>query len=111
MQKLADGHDTDVGSSGTWLSSRCVAAPHAGAALDCEVAGCPPAGELAPGSGGADDDPPHPVAALISTMDTQADASRSRLLMSGHLAGDIPVSAVRPTTAIKHTAIETIGKK
>ena len=54
-----------------------VAAPHAGAALDCEVAGWPPAGELAPGSGGADD-PLHPVAAPISRMDTQANGSRIR---------------------------------
>jgi hypothetical protein len=80
MQKLADGHDTDVGSSPPWLWSRCVAAPHAGAALDCEVAGWPPAGELAPGPGGADD-PLHPVAAPISRMDTQANASRSRPVM------------------------------
>ena len=77
MQKLADGHDTDVGSSLPWLWSRCVAAPHARAAPDCEVAGLPPAGELAPGSGGAEDDPLHPVAAPISRMDTQANANRS----------------------------------
>src|SRR5215470_9780187 len=77
MQKLADGHDTDVTSSLPWLWSRCLAAPHAGAALDCEVAGWPPAGELAPGPGGADDDRVHPVATPISRMDTQANASRS----------------------------------
>ena len=40
----------------------------------------PPAGEVAPGSGGADD-PLHPVAAPISRMDTQANASRSRPVM------------------------------
>jgi len=60
MQKLADGHDTEVGSSPPWPWSRCVAAPQAGPAPDREAAGRP--GELAPGSGGADD-PPHPVAA------------------------------------------------
>ena len=78
MQKLADGHDTEVTSSPPRLWSRCVAASQADAALDCEVAGWVPAGELAPGSGGADDDPPHPVAAPMSRMDTQPDASRSR---------------------------------
>src|SRR5580704_15042243 len=90
MQKLADGQDTDVGSSPPWLRSRCVAAPHAGAApdcapdcaLDCALAGWPPAGELAPGPGGAGD-PLHPVAAPISRMDTQAKASRSRPVMRG----------------------------
>ena len=61
MQKLADGQDTDVGSSLAWLWSRCVAAPQPGAAL--------PAGELAAGSGGADE-PVHPVAAPMSRMDT-----------------------------------------
>jgi hypothetical protein len=87
MQKLADGHDTDAGSSAPWLWSRCVAAPQAGAALDREVAGWPPAGELAPGSGGADD-PLHPVAAPISAMDTQANASRSRPVMCGRLVSE-----------------------
>ena len=86
MQKLADGQDTDVGSSPPWLRSRCVAAPHAGApldcALDCALAGWPPAGELAPGPDGADD-PLHPVAAPISRMDTQAKASRSRPVLRG----------------------------
>lgn len=67
MQKLADGQDTDVTSSLAWLWSKCVAAPHAG--------------ELAPGLGGADDDPLHPVAAPISKTDTQANASRSRPVM------------------------------
>jgi len=62
MQKLADGHDTDAGSSPAWLWLRCAAAPHAGPAPDREVAGWPPAGEVAPGPGGADD-PLHPVAA------------------------------------------------
>ena len=81
MQKFADGHDTDVTSSPPWLESRCVAAPHADATLDCEVAGWPPAGELVPGSGGADDDPPHPVAAQISRMNTQPNASRRRPVM------------------------------
>ena len=70
MQKLADGHDTDVTSSPPRLWSRCVAASHAGATPDCEVAGCPPAGELAPGPGGADD-PLHPVAAPMSRIDTK----------------------------------------
>ena len=86
MQKFADGQDTDVGSSPPWLRSRCVAAPHAGTepdcALDCVLAGWPPAGELAPGPGGAGD-PLHPVAAPISRMDTQANASRSRPVMRG----------------------------
>ena len=90
MQKLADGHDTDVLSSLPWLWSRCLAAPHAGAELDCEVvAGWPPARELAPGPGGADDDPVHPVAAPISRMDTQANASRSLVICL--------VSTVRPS--------------
>src|SRR6266480_7567622 len=77
MQKLTVGHDTDVVSSPSWVWSRCVAAPHVGAARDCEVADWPPAWELAPGSGGADDGPSHPVAAPASRMDTQADASHS----------------------------------
>ena len=81
MQNLVDGHDTDVGSSPPWLWSRCVAAPQAGTAVDCEVAGWPPAGETAPDSGGADDDPVHPVAAPISRMDTHANASPSRTVM------------------------------
>src|SRR5580693_7858307 len=83
MQKLADGQDTDVGSSPPWLWSRCVAAPHAGAALDCALAGWPPAVELAPGPADGADDPLHPVAAPISRMDTQANASRSRPVMRG----------------------------
>jgi hypothetical protein len=78
MQKLADGHDTDVGSSAAWLLPGCVAAPQAGAAMDCGVAGWPPAGELAPGWAGADDDALHPVAAPISRTDTQTNASSSR---------------------------------
>jgi len=82
MQKLADGHDTDAGSSPPWLRERCAAAPQAGPAPDREVAGWPPAGELAPGPGGADD-PLHPVAAPVSRMDTQANASRSRPVMRG----------------------------
>ena len=84
MQKLADGHDTEVGSSPPRLWSRCVAVPHAGAALDCEVAGWPPAGELARGSGRADD-PLHPVAAPTSRMDTQANASRGRPVLRGRV--------------------------
>jgi len=60
MQNLADGHDNEVGSSPPGLWSRCVAAPQASPAPDCEVAGWPPAGEVAPGSAGADD-PLHPV--------------------------------------------------
>ena len=67
MQKLADGHDTDVVSSPPMLRSRCVAAPHAG--------------ELAPGWCGAGDDPLHPVAAPISKMDTQAKHA-SRILLT-----------------------------
>ena len=67
MQKLADGHDTEVTSSLAWLWSRCVAAPHTG--------------ELAPGLGGADDGPLQPVAAPISRTDTQANASHSRPVM------------------------------
>jgi len=87
MQKLADGQDTDVGSSPPWLWSSCVAAPQAGAVPDCALpdcalAGWPPAGELAPGPRGAGD-PLHPVAAPISRMDTQANASRSRPMMRG----------------------------
>jgi len=65
MQKLADGHDTDVGSSPPWLWSRCVAAFQAGTALDRAVAGWPLAGESALGSAGPGDDPLHPVAAPI----------------------------------------------
>jgi hypothetical protein len=103
MQKLADGQDTDVGSSPPWLWSRCVAAPQAGAALDCAVAGRPPAGGVAPCPGGADD-PLHPVAAPISRMDTQANASRSRPVMLSRLVGDVPVKPAgrgfqRPITA------------
>src|SRR5690349_11678377 len=82
MQKRADGHDTDAVSSPAWLWLRCAAAPQAGAALDREVAGWLPAGELAPGPGGADD-PLHPVAAPMSRMDMQANASRSRPVMRG----------------------------
>jgi hypothetical protein len=100
MQKPADGQDTDVGSSPPWLWSRCVADPHAGAALDCGVAGWPPAGELAPGSGGADDDLLHPVAAPISRMNTQANASPSRLVMCGREDGDVPVNEVRDASVI-----------
>src|ERR1700732_1433597 len=85
MQKLADGQDTDVGSSLAWLWSRCVAAPQPGAAPACVVAGCavavwPPAGELAAGPGGADE-PVHPVAAPVSRTATHAHASRSRPVM------------------------------
>lgn len=98
MQKLADGQDTDVGSSLPWLWSRCVAAPHAGAALDCGAC-WPPAGELAPGSGGADD-LLHPVAAPISRMNTQANASPSRLVMCGREDGDVPVNEARHASVI-----------
>jgi hypothetical protein len=110
MQKLADGHDTEVGSSLAWLWSRCVAAPQPGAAPACVVAACvvaacvvaacvvagcavaacvvagcavagwPPAGELAAGPGGADE-PVHPVAAPVSRTATHAQASRSRPVM------------------------------
>ena len=82
MQKLADGHDTDAGSSPAWLWERCAAAPQAGVAPDREVAGWPPAGEVAPGLGGADD-PLHPVAAPMSRTDTKANASHSRPDMRG----------------------------
>src|ERR1700733_3061675 len=72
MQKLAAGHDTDVGSSPPWLRSTCLGAPQAGAAPSWEVAGCAvAAGELAPGLAGADD-PLHPLAAPMSRMATQA---------------------------------------
>src|SRR5215469_8368885 len=97
MQKLADGHDTRVGTSTPWLRSRCAAAPHVGAARDCEVADWPPVWELAAGSGGADDDPSHPVAAPASRMDTQADASHSRPVMRG----TIPIVIRRPPN--RHT--------
>src|SRR6266567_6862924 len=99
MQKRADGHDTDVGS---WprLWARCVAAPHPGAALDCEVAAWPAAGESALGSGGAEDDPVHPVAAPISRMDAQASASHSRPVMWGALVADVPVNAARHASVI-----------
>ena len=39
MQKLADGQDTDVGSSLAWLWSRCVGVPQPGAAPSWEAAG------------------------------------------------------------------------
>jgi hypothetical protein len=74
MQKLADGQDTDTGSSMALLRSRCVAAPQAGATPDCPVAGLPPAGELATGWCGAGDDPLHPVAAPVSSTYAQAIA-------------------------------------
>jgi hypothetical protein len=73
MQKLADGHDTDVGSSPPWLWSRFVAAPH---------------------------DLLHPVAAPISRMNTQANASLSRLVMCGRADGDVPVNEARHATVI-----------
>jgi hypothetical protein len=82
MQKRADGHDTEVGFSAAWLRSMCAAAPQAGAAPAREGAGWPPAGELAPGPGAADD-PLHPVAAPMSRMDRQANASRGRPVMRG----------------------------
>src|ERR1700722_10968645 len=100
MQKLADGQDTDVGSSPPWLWSRCVAAPHTGAALDCGVAGWPPARELAPGSGGADDDLLHAVAAPISRMNAQANASPSRLVLCGREDGDVHVNEARHASVI-----------
>jgi hypothetical protein len=100
MQKLADGQDTDAGSSPPWLWSRWVAAPHAGAALDCGVAGWPPAGELAPGSGGAGDDLLHPVAAPMSRMNAQANARPSRLVMCGRADGDVPLNEARPASVI-----------
>jgi hypothetical protein len=90
MQKLADGHDTEVTSSLPWLWSRCIAAPQAGAVLDGEA----PAGERAPDPGGADDDPLHPVAAPMSRMDTQPEASRRRPVWCGRLVGEVPVKAV-----------------
>jgi hypothetical protein len=77
MQKLADGHDTAVGSSMPRPWSRFVAAPGAGAALDCEVvAGWPPTGEPALDRG-VDDVPLHPLAAPMRRTDTQANASLS----------------------------------
>jgi hypothetical protein len=80
MQKLADGHETDVGFSPPWLWPRCAAAPHAGTAVDCAVADWLPAEEPAPALGGADD-PLHPAAAPISRMGTQENASPSRPVM------------------------------
>ena len=68
MQKLADGHDTDAGSSPPWLWSRCAAVPQAGPALDCATLDC-----------AVLDCPVHPVAAPTSSMDTQPNASRSAL--------------------------------
>ena|ERR1700722_1410468 len=115
MQKFTDGHDTDVGSSPPRLKSRFAAVPQPGAARACDAAGWPPAGELAPGSGGADDDPVHPVAAPVSRMDTQANASRSRPVirlvatmpsLSVVLGGGGDVSAARrqrPTFQRHHT--------
>ena len=64
------------------------------------MAGWPPAAELAPGSGGADDDLLHPVAAPISRMNTQANASPSRLVMCGREDGDVPVNEVRDASVI-----------
>jgi hypothetical protein len=93
MQKLADGHDTEVTSSLAWLWSWWVAAPQAGAAPDGAVAGRAPAGVLAPGPGGADGDPLHAVAALMSRMDTQPEASRSRPVQCGRLVSEVPVNA------------------
>lgn len=81
MQKLADAHDTDVGISLPWLLSRWAAAPQAGPAPECEVAGWLPAEEPAPCPAGAGDDRLHPVAAAISRTDTQANASHSRPVM------------------------------
>src|SRR5579862_6420687 len=87
MQKLADGHDTEVGSSLAWLWSRCVAARQAGAepsgvvasgvvasgvVAGCVVAGCVVAGWLlAAGPGGAGE-PLHPVTAPMSRRATHA---------------------------------------
>src|SRR5579863_9033082 len=76
MQKLADGQDTEVGSSLAWLWSRCVAAPQPGAAPAVAVVGW----LLAAGSVGADA-PVHPVAAPVSRMAAHAPASRSRPVM------------------------------
>src|ERR1700729_3440971 len=114
MQNLADGQDTDVGSSPPWLRSRCVAAPHAGAALDCALAGWPPARELAPGPGGAGD-PLHPVAAPISRMDTQANASRSRPVITASVySGDpqaIWVAAMATQSLRDHAAFHDHERK
>jgi hypothetical protein len=60
----------------------------------------PPAGEPAPDSGGADDDPLHPVAAPISRMNTQADARPSRPVMRGREDGDVPVNKARHASLI-----------
>ena len=107
MQNLADGQDTDAGSSPPCLS-RCAAAPHADAALEPAVADWPPAGELAPGSDGAGDDPPHPVAAPVSRMNTQPNASRSRPVMCGRLVGDVPVNAARRASALFICLVSTV---
>ena len=105
MQKLADGHDTDVGSSLAWLESRCVAAPGTGTALDGAVAVWPPAGEWAPDWGEAGDDPLHPVAAPISRMDTQANAGPSRPVVRCRGDGDVPVNEARHAAVILSTCL------
>ena len=100
MQKLAEAHDTDVGISLARLLSRCAAAPQAGAAPDREVAGWPPAEEPDPCPAGAGDDRLHPVAAPASRTNTQANASHSRPVMPGRLAGDVLVDAARCASVI-----------
>ena len=105
MQKLADGHDTDVGSSLAWLESRCVAAPGTGTALDGAVAAWPPAWERAPDCGGAADDPLHPVAAPISRMGTQANASPSLPVMRRRGDGDVPVNEARHAPVVLSTCL------
>jgi hypothetical protein len=68
--------------------------------MDCGEAGRPPAGELAPGWAGADDDPLHPVAAPVSRMKTQANASPSRLVVCAREDGDVPVNEARHALVI-----------
>ena len=99
MQKVTDGHDTDVGTSGPWLWSRCVAAPQDGPALDGPAAGWPPAGEAAPDPAGADDDPVHPAIAPISSMGTQAITSPSRLVCFVATVKPYPF-VIRPDSAL-----------
>jgi len=100
MQKLADGHDTDVRSDPPRVEPRRVRAPHVGAAPDCAVAGWPAAGEPAPGLGGAEDDPVHPVTAPMSRMDAQASAGHSRPVTRGALVAGVLVSTARQASVI-----------
>jgi hypothetical protein len=101
MQKLADGQDTDAGSSPPRPPLRCAAVPQADAVPDVAAAGWPLAVAPAAGPGGAGDDPLHPAAAPASSTDTQPSASRSRpVVTQDRLAGDVPVNAALCAPAI-----------